>query len=409
MRICFVHQYFPGQFKRLAQHFVDEGHEVIAFHRGLVDGRTSEQIDGIRVIKYGQNLPEQPESGALSALEWFIRESADLANIAEELRVEEGWRPEIVYSHTGWGRGAFLQDVFTRAKHVRYCEWYYNNRTSSTEFLHPGGRPLGQRMVTTTLNLQVLGDIASAHHLIAPTEWQKSQFPLAMRNNIEVVPDGIDMEFFTPRPDATFTLPDGRVVSRKDRLVTYATRGSDPFRGFGQFIEALGQLQANDPKVEAIILGDKKIYYGAKHGTENHFEEVIAKAKIDPARTHFLGKLAYEDYRTVLQVSSAHVYLTVPFVLSWSCLEAMASGCALIGSDTAPIREFVTHGENGLLASFFDTEELADRIAEMLNAGPRADAMRAKARETIRQRWSAELAIDRHMAIVERLLADDRK
>lgn len=408
MRICFVHQYFPGQFKRLAKHFVDEGHEVIAFHRGLVDGRTSTQIDGIRLIEYGQNLPEQPETGALNAVEWFIRESVDLATIAEEIRVEESWRPDIVYSHTGWGRAAYLHDVFTRAKHVKYCEWFYNNRLSSTEFLHPGGRALPYRMATSTLNLPILGDLAHAHHLIAPTEWQKSQFPLALRDNIEVVPDGIDMDFFIPRPDATFSLPDGRMVSRKDRLVTYATRGADPFRGFAQFIEALGRLQARDPLVEAIILGDRKIYYGADHGTENHFDEVIAKAEIDPARTHFLGKLEYADYRTVLQVSSAHVYLTVPFVLSWSFLEAMATGCAVVGSDTAPIREFVTDGENGLLASFFDVAELAERIAEMLDAGPRADAMRIKARETIRQRWSAEVAIEHHMKIVDRLLSEKK-
>lgn len=409
MRICFVHQYFPGQFKRLAKHFVDEGHEVIAFHRGLKDGRSSSQIDGIRLIEYGRNMEEQPETGALAAVEWFIRESADLATIAEEIRVDEGWRPDLVYSHTGWGRAAYLQDVFTRAKHIKYCEWFYNNRVSSTEFLHPGGRELPYRMATSTLNLPILGDMAHAHQLIAPTEWQKSQFPLAMRNNIEVVPDGIDMDFFAPKADATFALPNGRVVSRNDRLVTYATRGADPFRGFGQFIEALGRLQARDPKVEAIILGDRKIYYGADHGTESHFDEVIARAQLDPARTHFLGKLDYADYRDVLQVSSAHVYLTVPFVLSWSFLEAMSTGCAVIGSETAPIMEFVTDGENGLLANFFDTADLADRISEMLDAGPRAEAMRIKARETVRQRWSAEIAIAQHMAIVDRLLADQRK
>ena len=409
MLICFVHQYFPGQFKRLAKHFVDEGHDVIAFHRGLVDGRSSNQIDGVRVIEYGQGLPPQPETGALDALEWFIRESADLASIADDLRTEEGLRPDLVYSHTGWGRAAYLHDVFTRAKHVKYCEWFYNNRMSSTEFLHPGGRDLPSRMATSTLNLQILGDLAYGHKLIAPTEWQKSQFPLAMRDNIEVVPDGIDMDFFSPKPDATFTLPNGRVVSRRDRLVTYATRGADPFRGFGQFIEALGRLQAIDPTVEAIILGDRKIYYGSDHGTESHFDAVIAEAQIDPSRTHFLGKLDYASYRDVLRVSSAHVYLTVPFVLSWSCLEAMATGCAVIGSETAPVTEFVTDGENGLLANFFDTEELAERMAEMLDAGARADAMRVKARETVMRRWSAGVAIDRHMAIVDELTTSPRR
>jgi glycosyltransferase involved in cell wall biosynthesis len=404
MKICFVHPYFPGQFARLARHFVEQGHDVVAFHSGIVDGRSSSPVDRVRLIEFGAEPPAAGRNNdALAGTARFLREAANLALRAEQFS-SDGWRPDIVYSHTGWGSAAFLHDVFPKAKFVKFCEWFYNNDARSTDYLTPGRRPLPQRMGTSTLNLPILADLAQGHALISPTEWQKSQFPAIIRDKIEVLPDGVDLDFFSPDSIATFTLPDGRAVGRGDRIVTYVARGADPFRGFGKFIDALARLQARDPRVEAIILGDRTVYYGSGVGTESHFHDVMEKALIDPARTHFLGRLSYEDYRDVLRVSSAHVYLTVPFVLSWSFLEAMAAGCAIVASDTAPVREFMTDGENGRLANFFDTAELADRIAEMLDAGPPAEAMRAKARETIRQRWSAEIAIERHSAIADRLL-----
>jgi glycosyltransferase involved in cell wall biosynthesis len=409
MQICFVHHYFPGQFARLARHFVKEGHDVVAFHRGIVDGRSSTPIEGVRLIEYGQELPQpSPDEGVLAGTTRFIREAASLATRAGELR-SEGWRPDVIYSHTGWGSAAYLHDVFPRAKYVKFCEWYYNNKTSSTEYLTPGGRALPQRMATTTLNLPILADLAHGDALISPTEWQKSQFPPAVRDKIEVVPDGVDLDFFAPDAAATFTLPDGRTIGRGNRIVTYAARGADPFRGFGPFMEALADLQARDPLIEAIVLGDKTVYYGSGSGTEDHFNAVISKTSIDASRTHFLGRVSYEDYRRVLQISSAHIYLTVPFVLSWSFLEAMASGCAVVGSDTAPVREFITNGENGRLANFFDPKDVADRIADLLDCDSETDALRARARDTIRKRWSAEIAIERHMAVVDRLLSERKK
>lgn len=402
MRVCFVHQYFPGQFARLARHFVEQGHEVVAFHRGIADGRSSTPVEGVRVVEFGQELPP-PEEGILAGNTRFILEAASMASAAEELGAT-GWQPDLVYSHTGWGSAAFLHDVFPGAKFIKYCEWYYNNSARSTEFLEDGARPLPKRMATSTLNFPVLADLAHGHAFISPTEWQKSQFPPTIRDRIEVIPDGIDLDFFEPDPDARVTLLDGRMVDRKDRIVTYVARGADPFRGFAPFLRALAVLQSRDPSVEAIVLGDRKVYYGIGGGTEDHFDAVMAEVGIDPARTHFLGKLSYEDYRTVLHVSSAHVYLTVPFVLSWSCLEAMAAGCAIVGSDTMPVREFITHGKNGRLAGFFDPEGIADRIEKVLAGGPKVERMRENARRTIRKRWSAKAAIDGHMALARRLL-----
>lgn len=408
MRIAFAHQYFPGQFARLAKHFLDDGHEVVAFDRGLRDGRSSDPVPGVRVIEFGQQiLPEQKENRVLAGTERFIREAASLALKADELK-REGWLPDMVYSHTGWGSAAYLHDVFPAARYIKYCEWYYNNEFESDEPPSEATRLLPARIMTSMMNLPILGDLSAGDLLISPTEFQKSQFPRAVRPAIEVVPDGIDMDFFSPDPAASFQLPDGRRLTRKDRIVTYVARGADPFRGFGSFMQALAQLQARDPLVEALILGDRVVYYGDGSGTEKHFHEVMKTVSIDPARTHFLGKLPYADYRDVLRVSTAHVYLTMPFVLSWSSLESMATGCALIGSDTPPVREFVTHGENGLLANFSDPADIAARIEDMLNGGARTDALRVAARKTVEKRWAADIALARHRELLDRIMAQPK-
>jgi glycosyltransferase involved in cell wall biosynthesis len=335
MRILLVHHYFPGQFQRIARHYLAGGHDIVALYRGLADGRSMAPIDGIRMLQYGRQVrADRSPDHILHDTEEYIREAASVALEAEALKAER-WEPDLVYSHTGWGTGAFLHDVFGAAKFVKYCEWFYNNTAESTEFL-TGARDFGPRFATSLMNLPVLADLMRADLLIAPTEWQRAQFPGHIQPAIRIAPDGVDTDLFRPDPAATFTTAEGRTFRAGDRVVTYVARGADPFRGFKPFIEALGQLQAADPDVEAIVVGDRMVYYDAGAGTEAHYHAVMAEAKIDPARTHFTGPLPYEAYRRVLQVSAAHVYLTVPFVLSWSAFEALSTGCMLVGSDTAP-------------------------------------------------------------------------
>lgn len=403
MRILFVHHYFPGQFQRMARHYLAAGHDVIALHRGIKDGRSMTPIDGIKALEYGRQVkPDRDPDHVLHDTEEFIREAASVCIEAEDLKAR-GWEPDLVYSHTGWGTGAFLHDVFPQAKFVKYCEWFYNNNADSTEFL-TGEQPFASRFMTSLMNIPVLADLMRADLMISPTEWQRAQFPAHMRETIQIVPDGVDTSLFRPDSTAQFALPGGRILRASDSVVTYVARGADPFRGFKPFMEALAKVQARDPDVEAVIVGDRQVYYASNPGSEEHFHAVMAEAKIDPARTHFTGALPYGDYRKVLQVSAAHVYLTVPFVLSWSAFEALSTGCAVVGSDTAPVREFVTDEENGLLAGFFDPDAIASRIEIALAGGPAIEAMRRSARQTIVERWSAEIAIERHENLINRLM-----
>ena len=403
MKILFVHQYFPGQFKRIARHYVEAGHDVVALHRGLNDGRASQQVYGVRIVEYGQEVrADRTKEHVLHDAETFIREAASACFRAIELR-DAGWFPDLVYDHSGWGTGAYLHDVFPDAKYVKYCEWFHDNSPDSIGFLNEPP-PFEGRFMNSLLNLPILADLARADLMIAPTNWQRSKFPRALQTAIHVVPDGIDTDLFTPEPQAAFTSAEGRVFTRADRVVTYVARGADPFRGFKSFMDALAVLQARDPGLEAIIVGDRTVYYGSGGGSERHFEAVMAGANIDPARTHFTGTLPYDDYRKVLQISAAHVYLTVPFVLSWSALEALSTGCAFVGSDTPPVREFVEDGKNGRLVDFFDAAAIADAVEKVRQGGPAVDAMRDVARRTIVERWSADIAIARHLALVEPLV-----
>jgi glycosyltransferase involved in cell wall biosynthesis len=403
MRILFVHHYFPGQFQRIARHYLACGHDIVAFHRGLSDGRSMPPIDGIRMLDYGREVRADREADhILHDTEEYIREAASMALAAEALKAE-GWQPDLVYSHTGWGTGAFLQDVFAGAKFVKYCEWFYNNTTESTEFL-TGPRDFYARFTTSLMNLPVLADLMRADLMIAPTGWQRSQFPASMQPAIRIAPDGVDADLFCPDPAASFTTAGGRRFGAGDRVVTYVARGADPFRGFKPFMEALAKVQAVDPQVEAIVVGDRTVYYDAGQGTEDHFHAVMAEAKIDPARTHFTGPLPYDDYRRVLQVSAVHVYLTVPFVMSWSAFEALSTGCMIVGSDTAPVTEFVRHGDNGLLADFFDAGAIAGQILVALAGGPAVETMRRRARQTIIDRWSATDAVAVHVGLVEQMM-----
>lgn len=403
MKVLFAHPYFPGQFAQLARFMVDSGRFAVkALSSGVRDGRDSAQITGVDVITYGSEVvADRPPQHVLNGTETYIRQAASLALAADQLKAS-GFYPDVIYIHTGWGAGSFLHNVFPAAKLVKYCEWFYNQPGSGMAFLRPE-RSIESLIMEDLLNLPILAELSNFDRLIAPTEWQKQQFPAPFRDRIDVVPDGIDADILDSGPRHEFVLGDGRSLSAGQRIITYVARGADTFRGFGSFIKAVELVQAQHEDVHVLIAGDRKSFYGPEHGTEDHFHEVMRDARLDPARTHFLGHVDRARYLALLKVSSVHVYLTVPFVQSWSMLEAMAAGCLVVGSDTAPVREFIAHGENGLLADFFDPKAIAREISSALSSPERMAPLRKKARQTIIDRWSVDEAIERHMDMIAEL------
>jgi glycosyltransferase involved in cell wall biosynthesis len=241
-----------------------------------------------------------------------------------------------------------------------------------------------------------------AHHLlaleqcdvaIAPTQWQKSQFPATYQPKIQVLHEGVDIELLGPDPQAQFTLPNGQVLKAGDAVVTYVARNLEPYRGFHVFMRSLPALLAAHPTCQVLIVGGDEVSYGrtptnARSWREALLREVNIDSSRETGRVHFLGKLPYAQYRRVLQVSAVHIYLTYPFVLSWSLLEALASGCAVVASDTEPVREVIRHGENGLLVDFFDGVQLVQAVHKVLTDPTGMQALRQAAVELVRGRFA---------------------
>ena len=256
-----------------------------------------------------------------------------------------GYRPDIIVAHSGWGAGMFARDVFPEAAYVAYCEWWYSHPGADVTYLAMlAGKPVTASieapMHERARNAPIAMDIAAADAVLCPTRFQAAQFPALLRAGLTVQHDGIDTDFYAPDPaERHSTL--GGLVAEDAHLVTYATRGMEPHRGFPQFIAALPAILAADPRTVAVIAGENRVAYGGKalRGTDWK-AKALAETDIDPDRVHFVGRLARADYLRLLRRSDAHVYLTVPFVLSWSMLEAMSTGCALVLSDTDPVREF---------------------------------------------------------------------
>jgi glycosyltransferase involved in cell wall biosynthesis len=218
---------------------------------------------------------------------------------------------------------------------------------------------------------------------ISPTAFQADTFPAPYRDRISVIHDGIDTPAVRANPEVRFDLG-SRVLTRADEVITFVNRNLEPYRGYHVFMRALPRLLRERPKAEVLIVGGDEVSYGAKPPGEKSWKQIFideVRGQIpdaDWARVHFLGRIPYDRFLRLLQVARVHVYLTYPFVLSWSLYEAMASEAAIVASDTAPVREAITDGQTGLLVDFFDREGIVDKVVTLLeDADLRAQLGRA--------------------------------
>ncbi len=316
---------------------------------------------------------------------------------------DQGFVPDVVLAHPGWGETLYLREVFPQAKLIHLCEWFYGANGPDMGF---------DPEFPVTLDAQLRVSTWRAHHLlaleqcdvaIAPTQWQKSQFPVTYQPKIQVLHEGIATDLLGPNPQAELILPNGQVLKAGDPVVTYVARNLEPYRGFHVFMRCLPALLAAHPTCQVLIVGGDEVSYGrapknAKSWREALLREVNIDTSSETGRVHFLGKLPYAQYRWVLQVSAVHVYLTYPFVLSWSLLEALASGCAVVASDTAPVREVIRHGENGLLVDFLDGSQIVEAVKKVLGDPTGMQAMRQAAVESVRGRFAQARGTVRYLA-----------
>lgn len=385
MKILFVHQNFPGQFLYLAPALRDRGHDCLA----LTDAGNQRQSP-IPVLKYKHDAAA-PDPAACRLGRNFTQMSdrgVTVARAALQLR-EKGYVPDVIFGHSGWGETLFLKEVWPEARLLVYSEFYYKGRGADVGFDPEFDKPSFDQVMIAQGRAAHLGQaLIHADAGLSPTRWQASTHPPALRDRITVIFDGVDTQVMQPDAQASVTLPSGLTLRAGDEVLTFVNRNLEPYRGYHTFMRALPAVMAARPQAQVVIVGGDDVSYGrpAPKGTtwkERFLSEV--RDRIDLNRVHFLGKVPYPVFVKLMQVSRVHAYLTYPFVLSWSMLEAMSAGCLIIGSRTAPVQELITDGVNGRLVDFFDVAGWGKLITKGLAQPELFTDLRRAARETIVQ------------------------
>jgi glycosyltransferase involved in cell wall biosynthesis len=408
MRVLFVHQNFPGQYRHLAKHYASlPGHEVVGVGEKRNVLRQQPLLPDVKLLGY--EMPHRADGGADDPLHRAIQRGRTVAAGAARLR-RSGFRPDVVFAHIGWGEALFLKDVFPEALVVLYCEYFYRARGGDLGF-DPEFPVTAEKILRLrVMNAPLLMALDASDRGVAPTLWQRSRFPAALAARLEVMHDGIRTDAVAPRADARFVLPgSGRALSREDEVVTYVARNLEPYRGFHVFMRALPEIQKRRPRAHVVIAGGDDVSYSPRLPAGQTWRAAMLReleGRIDLSRVHFTGRVPYADYVALLQVSSAHVYLTYPFVLSWSLLEAMSAGCAVVASRTAPVEEVIADGGNGVLVDFLSPADIAGRVDEVLRRPDQAHALGEAARRTVVDRYDlARVCLPGQAALVERLLS----
>ena len=337
----------------------------------------------------------------LAASEAAVLNGQAVARLGFKLKAK-GFGPDVMIGNPGWGETLFLKDVWPDSPLISLSEFYYRGRGSDVNFdpeFASGPDSLLRSRARSGPHLLAL---EAADFAYSPTAWQKAQFPEAYQDRIRVIHDGIDVERICPRADAAFTLPTGKVLTRQDEVLTYVSRNLEPYRGFHSFMRALPGVLAARPKAEVVIVGGDEVSYGSRPKGGGTWREVMLKELGDlPDRVTFTGRVPYGDFLTLLQVSSVHVYLTYPFVLSWSMLEAMAAGAFVVGSATPPVEEVIRDGENGWLVDFFDVPAMAEKISEALAVRHEVGGLRDAARETVVSKYALKDCLRQQRALID--------
>lgn len=394
LKILFLHRGFPGQFKFLSTALSQIKDFEVTF---ITSNQKGNDTSKIRVLKYcvsEKELNNAPD--LLKQYERAILHGQKAAQLMNNLK-KEGYEPDIIIGHS-WGNTLFVKDIYPNVPFLCYFEWFQNADGAVEGF---NGIPADEnkRLQITCDNAYLMPDLCSCDGGLSPTEWQKKQFPKDFQHKIQVIHDGVDIDVCKPDKNAVFTLKEKNLeFTTKDEIITFATRGMEPMRGFPQFMEAIEKVLKTRPNAQVLIAGIDKVFYGNAH--KSHKDEMLSKLDLDLNRIHFVGELPFEEYINLLQVSSCHVYLTYPFVLSWSFIEALSVGCCMICSNTEPVLEVIQDGFNGILTDFFDTNMLAGKIGFTLDNKEKSLEIKKNARQTAMEKYDARKLLPKHLAYI---------
>lgn len=391
MRYLIVHDAAPGQFVHLYHHLIRQpGADLVVASR---KGSTLR----LPVTQVVYDLPEALPANA-NFMEKVVGLGASLYTELKAKKLEDGWSPDIILTHVSRGASYFLRDLFPDARIVGLFEWYYGLPDINEDRPTPDFR---QKCIGTySKNMAITRDFEIMDAGYAPTQFQKHQFPKKWQDKIEVIHDGIDTDVYKPASMLTLEIS-GRRFTKKDEIVTYAARGMEHTRGFLEFMKAIAALQKIRPNLHVFVAAADRICYdpGAKKGPglKNRVDETV---DYDRGRTHFVGLLPEAKFVSFLQVSSLHVYLTKPFVLSWSLLNAMSVGAPILASRTAPVEEVIIPNRNGLLVDMDNVEAITENMNNMLDARLEAQALGKAARQTVLEHYALKDCLKRQLALI---------
>lgn len=403
MRILFIHQNFPAQFRNLANHLVTIGkHELLALKQP-----PSAELNGVGVATYKfLRSPEANTHPLLKEMEVKVLRGEAVADAARRLKAK-GYTPDVIVAHPSWGEVLFIKDVWPKIKLICYFEYYYSaigqDFDFDSEFHESTFTGLARLRMKNTVMQHALEVVDAGW---SPTKWQQKTYPKWAHSKIDVIHEGVDVNYFKPNAKASFNIANKNItLTRQEEVITYAARALEPVRGFHVFMRALPKLLAQRPNAHVVIMGHEKASYGPEPGGNSSWlEKMLAEvgADLDPDRVHVVGFLPKDQYRAVLQASKAHVYLTYPFILSWSLLEAMACGAPIVASDTAPITEFIKDGNTGTLFDFFDTTNLIETVIKQLDAEQsRINESTRAARDLIVRDFEQKVCVERLLKLIE--------
>ncbi len=385
MIVLFVHQNFPAQYRHLARYFADRPGNSVYF----ITQPNDNLMPGVNKIIYEK--PPRANGHPLTAdINDAILTGKAVADVCRGLAARDV-HPDIVIGHSGWGETLFIKDVFPDVPLLTNFEFFYHPQGVDVgfdpEFDSIFSDPCRLRL-RNAVNLMSFDATDWGH---TATQWQHSVYPPEMGQRITAIHEGVDTDAVRPDPKATIALKRSDLwLSRDNEVITYVSRNLEPYRGFHIFMRALPEILRRRKNAHVVIVGGDRVSYGAPPPPGTTYRKMLLQEvgpDLDLDRVHFLGTVPYSAYVNILQVSSVHLYLTYPFVLSWSFIEALAAGCVVIGSATNPVLEVLEDGRNGLTVDFFSSDELVERVCEALAHRDRMEHLRAAARTTAVERY----------------------
>jgi len=396
MHVLFIHQNFPAQFGHIAAYLVQRK----GFRATFVSEQPPGNDGGIERIQY-------KIAGGATAQTHYCSRSYENAiwhshAIYDALAARPDIRPDLVVAHSGFLSTVFLRELYD-CPIVNYFEYFYHTTGADLDFRPDFPYPAINKLRAGARNAVLLMDLEDCDAGYSPTRWQRGLFPRLFQDKVRTIFDGIDTSVWRPQPGLPRTIGD-RSVRDDVRIVSYVSRGMESIRGFDIFMQAAKRICQRRGDVLFVVVGEDRVCYGGDldfTGGQSFKQWVLARDDYELSRFVFTGLMPTPELVKLFSITDLHIYLTVPFVLSWSLMDALACGATVLASNTAPVREMIDHGRNGLLTDFFDADALADAACRVLDAPRDFKHLGQAGVELIGERYSLEVCLPRMLHLYE--------